>query len=237
MKKPLVALVGRPNVGKSALFNRLVGQRKAVVSEIPGTTRDRLVGDADWNGVVFSVVDTGGLEVYQPRQVEVAPTSPLEEGSRDFVPEIRGQAMIAIEEADVIVLVVDAIAGITAADEEIADILRRTDKPVIVAANKADSAARREDAFEFYALGMGEVFPISALHGTGTGDLLDAVVDALPFKPVEDVDGDHRACHEVGRGREHHHDPFGELLGGAVLAHRHRVRPHVLARRARQLIP
>lgn len=190
MKKPLVALVGRPNVGKSALFNRLVGQRKAVVSEIPGTTRDRLVGDADWNGVVFSVVDTGGLEVYQPRQVEVAPTSPLEEGSRDFVPEIRGQAMIAIEEADVIVLVVDAISGITAADEEIADILRRTDKPVIVAANKADSAARREDAFEFYALGMGEVFPISALHGTGTGDLLDAVVDALPFKPVEDVDDD-----------------------------------------------
>jgi GTP-binding protein len=190
MKKPLVALVGRPNVGKSALFNRLVGQRKAVVSEIPGTTRDRVVGDSDWNGVIFSVVDTGGLEVYQPKQVDVVPVSPLEEGSRDFVPEIRAQAMIAIEEADVIVLVVDAIQGVTAADEEIVDILRRTNKPVLVAANKADNAARWDDAFEFYGLGMGEVFPISALHGTGTGDLLDAVVEALPFAPQEDLDAD-----------------------------------------------
>ena len=190
MKKPLVALVGRPNVGKSALFNRLVGQRKAVVSEMPGTTRDRVVGEADWNGVVFSVVDTGGLEVYQPRQVDAVPVSPLEEGSRDFVPEIRAQAMIAIDEADVIVLVVDTLQGITAADEEIVDILRRTNKPVLVAANKADNAARRDDAFEFYGLGMGEVFSISSLHGTGTGDLLDAVVEALPFAPADDLDAD-----------------------------------------------
>lgn len=191
MKKPLVALVGRPNVGKSALFNRLVGERKAVVSEIPGTTRDRLIEDAEWNGVIFSVVDTGGLEIYQPRQTPA--TSPLEEGSIAFVAEIRAQAMIAIEEADVIILVVDATQGVTAADQEVVDILHRTDKPVILAANKADNYQRHEDAFEFYALGLEEVHPVSALHGTGTGDLLDAVVRALPFAPradQEDEDDD-----------------------------------------------
>ncbi len=190
MRKPLVALVGRPNVGKSALFNRLVGQRKAVVSEVPGTTRDRIIDEADWNGVLFDVVDTGGLEVYRPKDTAAPVTSPLEEGSRDFVPEIRAQALLAIQEADVIVLVVDAIQGTTAADQEIADILRRTNKPVLVAANKADNLARHDDAFEFYGLGMGEVFPVSALHGTGTGDLLDAVVEALPFHPGEDFDAD-----------------------------------------------
>ncbi|MBN2303938.1 MAG: ribosome biogenesis GTPase Der [Anaerolineae bacterium] len=190
MRKPLVALVGRPNVGKSALFNRLVGQRKAVVSDVPGTTRDRNIDESEWNGVLFDVVDTGGLEIYQPKPTGDVVVSPLEEGSRDFVPEIRTQAMLAINEADVIVMVVDTIQGITAADEQITDILRRTSKPVIVAANKADNAARREDAFEFYGLGMGDVFPVSSLHGTGTGDLLDAVVAALPFKPGEDFDAD-----------------------------------------------
>lgn len=184
MRKPLVALVGRPNVGKSALFNRLVGQRKAVVSEVPGTTRDRLFGEVEWNGVLFNVVDTGGLEVYQPKQ---APRSPLEEGSERFVEEIREQALLAITDADVIVFVVDAIEGITAADEEVATILHKTNKPVIVAANKADNEQRRTDAFEFYALGMDEVFPVSAFHGTGTGDLLDAVVEALPFRPTSDM--------------------------------------------------
>ena len=189
MRKPLVALVGRPNVGKSALFNRIVGERKAVVSDLPGTTRDRIMDEAEWNGVVFNVADTGGLEVYQPKQ-PAADSSPLEEGSAFFVQEIRAQAMIAIEEADVIVLVLDAIQGITAADEEVADILRRSDKPVLLAANKADNASRREDAFEFYGLGLGEVFPLSALHGTGTGDLLDAVVDALPFRAEEEFDAE-----------------------------------------------
>ncbi len=186
MRKPLVALVGRPNVGKSALFNRLVGQRKAVVSDVPGTTRDRLTGDCDWNGVTFTVVDTGGLEVYQPKLADTG--SPLEEGSGQFVSEIRAQALLAIEEADVVVLVVDTIQGITAADEEVTDILRRTDKPVLVAANKTDNRPRHDDAFEFYGLGMGAVYPVSALHGTGTGDLLDAVVAALPFAPGEEYE-------------------------------------------------
>ncbi len=180
MRKPLVALVGRPNVGKSALFNRLVGQRKAVVSEVPGTTRDRLFGEVEWNGTLFNVVDTGGLEIYQPKRGQ---HSPLEEGSERFVDEIRAQALIAIEDADVIVFVVDAIQGITAADREVAEVLHRSAKPVLVAANKADSPQRRADAFEFYGLGMDEVFPVSALHGTGTGDLLDAIVEALPYRP------------------------------------------------------
>jgi len=184
MRKPLVALVGRPNVGKSALFNRLVGQRKAVVSEVPGTTRDRLFGEVEWNGVLFNLVDTGGLELYQPKDVS---RSPLEEGSDRFVQEIREQALLAIAEADVIVFVVDAIEGITAADEEIAETLHRTNKPVIVAANKADNPQRRDDAFEFYGLGMDQMFALSSLHGTGTGDLLDAIVEALPYRPTAET--------------------------------------------------
>jgi GTP-binding protein len=187
MKKPIVALVGRPNTGKSTLFNRLVGERKAVTSEIPGTTRDRSFGDSDWNGVAFTVCDTGGIEVYQPK--DSRDTNALSEGSIEFVPQIRAQAIAAIEEADVIVMVVDSVAGITAADEEVAEILRRTSKPVVICANKADNQARAFDAIEFYGLGLGEdVYPISALHGTGTGDLLDAVVQALKNAPPEDLD-------------------------------------------------
>ncbi len=181
--KPLVALVGRPNVGKSTLFNRLAGERLAVVDEIPGTTRDRLHADTEWNGVAFTVVDTGGIEVYQPKGAR--DVSPLAEGSIDFVPQIRAQALIAVQEAQVVVLLVDAEQGITAADQEIAEILRRADKPVLVAANKADNAQRRAEAVEFYNLGIGEVFPISATHGTGTGDLLDAIVQALRNAPSD----------------------------------------------------
>jgi small GTP-binding protein len=182
MHKPVVALVGRPNVGKSTLFNRLIGERKAVTSDIPGTTRDRILGESEWGGIAFTVIDTGGIEVYEPRGGRN--TSPLEEGCADFVPQIRAQAMIAIEESDVVLMLVDADTGVTAADEEVAEILRRTNKPVIVAANKADSEVRRNDAVEFYALGVGEeMYPISAIHGTGTGDLLDAVVRAIRNAP------------------------------------------------------
>jgi GTP-binding protein len=186
-RKPIVALVGRPNTGKSTLFNRLIGERRAVTSEIPGTTRDRIFGEADWNGVTFTVVDTGGLEIYQPKGGR--DTSPLAEGSADFVPQIRAQAMAAIEEADVLVMLVDAVPGITAADEAVAEILRRTKKPVMIAANKADNPQRTIDAFEFYALGLGdEVFAISATHGLGVGDLLDAVVNALNNAPPENLE-------------------------------------------------
>lgn len=189
MKKPIVALVGRPNTGKSTLFNRLVGERKAVTSEIPGTTRDRTFGDSDWGGIGFIMCDTGGIEVYQPKGVR--DTNALSEGSIEFVPQIRAQAIMAIEEADVIIQVVDAITGITSADEEVAEILRRTSKPVIVAANKADNQQRMFDAVEFYALGLGEeVYAISALHGTGTGDMLDAVVRALKNAPPDELEAE-----------------------------------------------
>ncbi len=214
MRKPLVALVGRPNVGKSSLFNRLVEMRKAVVSDIPGTTRDRIMDEADWRGTVFDVVDTGGLEIYQPNE-DKETDSPLEVGSRFFTREIRSQAMAAISEADVIVLVVDTLQGVTAADEEVAEVLRRTDKPVILAANKADNPARREDAFEFYGLGMGEVFAVSALHGTGTGDLLDAIVEALPFRAEEDVDAEDESLKIaiVGRPNVGKSSLLNKLLG------------------------
>ncbi len=173
--KALVALVGRPNVGKSTLFNRLVGERRAVVDSTPGTTRDRLFGEFEWHGRLFGVVDTGGIEVYQPKGTR--DENPLSEGSVEFVPQIKAQALLALADADIIVLVVDALQGVTAADEEIAEILRRTEKPVLVAANKADHLGQNKDAVEFYGLGLGEVFPLSAIHGIGVGDLLDSVVD------------------------------------------------------------
>lgn len=188
-RKPVVALVGRPNVGKSTLFNRLVGERMAVTDPIPGTTRDRLQAESDWRGVVFDVVDTGGIEVYQPKGTR--DTSPLAEGSIDFVQQIKDQALLAVNEADVIVMLVDTVHGITAADQEIAEILRRNEnKPILVAANKADNPKVAENAVEFYALGLGEVYPISAYHGLGVGDLLDAIVDAFKQAPEDEDTSD-----------------------------------------------
>lgn len=171
----LVALVGRPNVGKSTLFNRIVGKRLAVVSEVAGTTRDRLYAEAEWGGVHFMLVDTGGIEL-----LEGWHTEPLSEDSEQFLPAIRRQAAVAIEEADAVVLVVDGVAGITAADREVADILRQTAKPVFIAANKLESSNLQDDAFEFYELGLGEVIPMSALHGRGVAELLDRLIEELP---------------------------------------------------------
>ncbi len=183
-RKPVVALVGRPNVGKSTLFNRLVGERLAVTDPIPGTTRDRLLAEAEWRGIKFDVVDTGGIEVYQPKGTR--DTAPLAEGSLEFVAQIREQALLAINEADVIVLLVDVTHGVTGADEEIADILRRNQgKPILVAANKADHAQMAQNAVEFFGLGLGDVYPISAYHGLGVGDLLDGIVEAFVRVPPE----------------------------------------------------
>ncbi|MGD8472585.1 MAG: ribosome biogenesis GTPase Der [Anaerolineae bacterium] len=182
MHQPIVALVGRPNVGKSTLFNRIVGQRRAIVEDLPGTTRDRLYSDAEWAGRYFTVVDTGGLEIIesQKRRRPQDQPEPLSTASVGFIEEIRVQAQVAIDEADVIVMLVDVLDGLTPADEDVAEMLRRADRPVVVAANKADNPAREQTAYEFYAMGLGEVYPISALHGTGIGDLLDEVVAALP---------------------------------------------------------
>ena len=169
---PIVAIVGRPNVGKSTLFNRILGGRHAIVEDRARTTRDRLYGDAEWNGRRFVVVDTGGLEV--------DPDDPIEA-------RVQEQARIAIAEADVIVFVVDAMTGATPPDLEAAELLRRTSSPVLVAVNKADNDKRELDAAEFYALGWDETYPISAAHGRGTGDLLDAIVWALPPETPEEL--------------------------------------------------
>jgi len=172
MRKPLVALVGRPNVGKSTLFNRLVEERKAIVEDLPGTTRDRIYADSEWNGRVFTLIDTGGLV--------------LDEAD-DITNQVRKQAHIAIAEADVTVLLCDVLEGPTPGDQSIADIVRRTDKPIILAVNKADNPQRRLDALEFYSLGISDLQIISALHGTGTGDLLDAIVAHFaPAAPDEE---------------------------------------------------
>jgi len=181
--KPLVAIVGRPNVGKSTFFNRMIGERVAIVEDLPGTTRDRLYGDTDWNGREFTLIDTGGLELGTGIPVgQVGLTGQ----PGDIMSHVKAQAQLAIEEADVIVFMVDARSGITAADEEVADLLRRTKKPVILAANKADNAQRRLDSVEFYSLGLDEPTDISSIQGTGTGDLLDRIVEALP--PQEEMD-------------------------------------------------
>jgi len=193
--KPMVALVGRPNVGKSSLFNRLAGERLAVVDEIPGTTRDRLVADTEWNGVLFSIVDTGGIDPIKGKSNKGE--KPLSVGSAQYIDQIRFQAEIAVQEAEAILFITDAETGVTPADREVAQILRRNQiikdgnrfPPVLLVVNKADNAARRDQAMQFYELGIGTPIPISALHGTGTGDMLDELVNNLPtYERVEDED-------------------------------------------------
>ncbi|MEA3396399.1 MAG: ribosome biogenesis GTPase Der [Chloroflexota bacterium] len=203
MPKPYVAIVGRPNVGKSTLFNRLIGERRAVVSAIPGTTRDRIITEAEWNGRSFVLVDTGGIEILPDAVTQgrrPGPVAPLLEDSAQFIPLIRAQAEQAIEEADLILFLTDAATGLTGADREVADLLRRSDKPVLLVVNKVDNERRAQEAVEFYELGLGEIYPISAIHGTGVGDLLDLVVSRLPA-PVEEPERDEAAAHIAILGR------------------------------------
>lgn len=200
MTKPVVALVGRPNVGKSTLFNRFSGEPRAIVDEIPGTTRDRLFGESSWNGIAFDMIDTGGIDPSSSRK------DPLSIGSSDYIKQIRSQAEMAVQEADVILFVTDATSGVTPADVEVAEMLRRNQKnvngrftpPVILVVNKADSAGLRSNAVDFHELGMGEPYPVSALHGTGTGDLLDALVAEFP-EVVEEAEDDSIKVAVVGK--------------------------------------
>lgn len=207
----LVALVGRPNVGKSTLFNRIVGQKLAVVHDRPGTTRDRQHAEAEWQGVTFTVIDTGGIEATE----SMSPGVPLAEDSADFLEEMRSQVDLAIDAADVIVFVVDVMTGLTAADEEIAGRLRRSNKPVLVAANKGDNVRLHVNAAEFYSLGLTDVFPVSAIHGTGVGDLLDAVVEAMPHHLAEDFEAEDEALKIaiVGRPNVGKSSLLNRLLG------------------------
>ncbi|HRY13729.1 MAG TPA: ribosome biogenesis GTPase Der [Syntrophomonadaceae bacterium] len=176
MAKPVVAIVGRPNVGKSTLFNRLVGARKAIVEDIPGVTRDRLYDVTDWAGREFVIIDTGGIR--------------FDEGDI-FAREIKMQAQLAIEEADVIMLVLDTQEGITPEDEQVANLLRRSQKPVVLAANKVENFDRQMEYFEFYNLGLGDPIPVSAMHGRNINELLDAVVDK--FAPAQEYPEDAEA--------------------------------------------
>jgi len=188
--KPVVAIVGRPNTGKSTLFNRLIGERRAIVSDVPGTTRDRLYGDAEWLGVEFSVIDTGGLQ----DDDELGQLTTRQIGERT-----QAQARFAIEEADVILFLVDGKGGLTAADIDVADVVRESGKPVILGVNKTESESRRDAAYEFYELGLGEPIPFSSLHGIGTGDLLDEVVRQLPRADEVEVEEGLPAIAIVGR--------------------------------------
>ncbi len=186
MAKPIVAIVGRPNVGKSTLVNRICQQRDAIVHESRGVTRDRSYHEADWNGRDFIIVDTGGIESVKSDDV--------------FAPRIREQAIAACDEADVIIFVVDGDVGITEEDEEVARVLRKSDTPVFLVVNKLDDPAHEEATWEFYSLGVGEPRPLSAVHGHGTGDLLDEVVAAFPEEvPDEEYPADALNVAIIGR--------------------------------------
>jgi GTP-binding protein len=186
MPNPVVALVGRPNVGKSTLFNRLAGERLAIVDDTPGTTRDRLLAESEWNGVTFHVIDTGGIDPTHGGR------TPLSVGSADFIQQIREQAMVAVQDSDAVLFLTDGETGITPPDREVAELLRRFQvktpdgkawPPIFLVVNKCESPARRESAAEFYELGLGQPYAISALHGTQTGDLLDDLVGSFPPQP------------------------------------------------------
>lgn len=171
MARPIVAIVGRPNVGKSTIFNRIIGERLAIVEDRPGVTRDRIYGSAEWNGKPFSIIDTGGIEIY---------------GEDELLKQVRVQAELAVEESDVILFVTDGKAGMTPADETIAQMLFRSNKPIVLAVNKMDNHAKMEEVYEFYTLGIGDPVPVSGTHGMGIGDLLDEIVKRLPEKPSDE---------------------------------------------------
>ena len=199
MARPLVAIVGRPNVGKSMLFNRLVGQRLSIVEDTPGVTRDRLYSECEWCGRKFDIVDTGGIE----------PTTDSE-----ILLFMREQAQIAINAADVIVLVTDIRTGVTAADKDVANMLLRSRKPVVLAVNKADSTGAEDPAlYEFYSLGLGDPIAVSAIHGHGTGDLLDECVKYFPEAEDEDEEPDYVKVAVIGKPNVGKSSLINRILG------------------------
>ncbi|RXS54717.1 ribosome biogenesis GTPase Der [Lacticaseibacillus rhamnosus] len=172
MVLPTLAIVGRPNVGKSTIFNRILGERVSIVEDTPGVTRDRIYGKSEWLGKEFAVIDTGGIDL----------------GDEPFLAQIKDQAEIAIDEADVILFLTSIEAGVTDADERVAQILYRANKPVVLAVNKVDNPERRQDIYDFYSLGFGEPLPLSGTHGIGLGDVLDAILAAFPNEASADED-------------------------------------------------
>ena len=174
VKKPVVAIVGRPNVGKSTIFNRIVGERVSIVEDIPGVTRDRIYQEAEWLNRKFDIIDTGGIEI----------------GDEPLLMQIRYQAELAIDEADVIILMTNGKEGLTVSDEEVAELLIRSKKPVVLAVNKIDNPNMRDEIYDYYTLGFGTPFPISGSHGLGIGDLLDEVFTHFPKVEEKEVDED-----------------------------------------------
>ncbi|KPB06680.1 ribosome biogenesis GTPase Der [Bacillus sp. CHD6a] len=197
MPKPTVAIVGRPNVGKSTIFNRIVGERISIVEDVPGVTRDRIYSSGEWLNQYFNIIDTGGIEI----------------SDAPFMTQIREQAEIAIDEADVIIFMTNGREGLTTADEEVAKILYRSKKPVVVAVNKVDNPDMRDTLYDFYALGFGEPIPISGSHGLGLGDLLDFVIENFPKDEDEEYDEDIIKFSLIGRPNVGKSSLVNALLG------------------------
>lgn len=198
MARPVIAIVGRPNVGKSTIFNRIIGDRLAIVEDKPGITRDRLYGVAEWAGKSFSIIDTGGIEI---------------DGEDEIMKSVRMQAELAIAEADVIIFMVDAKIGITHADEEVAQMLYRSKKPIVLAVNKVDNEGRQDEVYEFYSLGFGEPIAISGSHGIGIGDLLEAATELLPEPKDDEYDDDVIKVALIGRPNVGKSSLVNALLG------------------------
>ncbi len=194
----IVAIVGRPNVGKSTLFNRLIGQRLAIVEDIPGITRDRLYGDTEWTGHHFTLIDTGGIEI---------------EGNTDISVQTRKQAEIAIAEADLILFLTDGKQGLQADDHEIAEYLRKSKKPVLLVVNKIDNVAMVQQIYDFYELGLGDPLEISAVNGLNIGDLLDAIVEAIPSQTMDEVEDDSIKISFIGRPNVGKSSLINSILG------------------------
>ncbi|WP_430534007.1 ribosome biogenesis GTPase Der [Listeria rocourtiae] len=197
MVKPVVAIVGRPNVGKSTIFNRIVGERVSIVEDIPGVTRDRIYNSADWLGRDFNIIDTGGIDL----------------GDEPFLAQIKAQAEIAIDEADVIIFITNGREGVTDADEQVAKILYRSKKPIVLAVNKVDNPEMRDQIYDFYSLGFGEPFPISGSHGLGLGDLLDDVFKKFPEHGEEEYDENVIKFSLIGRPNVGKSSILNALLG------------------------
>ncbi|EAC2424848.1 ribosome biogenesis GTPase Der [Listeria monocytogenes] len=197
MAKPVVAIVGRPNVGKSTIFNRIVGERVSIVEDVPGVTRDRIYNSAEWLGKEFNIIDTGGIDL----------------SDEPFLEQIRAQAEIAIDEADVIIFITNGREGVTDADEQVAKILYRSNKPIVLAINKVDNPEMRDQIYDFYSLGFGEPYPISGSHGLGLGDMLDAVRAHFPKEEEEEYPDDTLKFSLIGRPNVGKSSILNALLG------------------------